>query len=204
MWRAISRFGRDSIALTRAIYFEAVQRKDKTNMAPGEIIKSVLLEQSRGGENSIAPIILKEIGLMKYLGFTEYLKRGMLATSTGMPNIANRASSSGRGPPSVTTAANKSSGNSNASTANTSTASVAFMITSSMKRDLIDGLGYDMETIRRMKPQQASLVLHNRINSESYNEQAISILENELGGTKFGEKGVGGGHAGTHKLTRMV
>ena len=60
-----------------------------------------------------------------------------------------------------------------------STARIAFMITSSMKRDLVDGLGYQASVVKGMTPQQASLVLHHRLAPESYEEE-ISSLEKEF------------------------
>ena len=53
------------------------------------------------------------------------------------------------------------------------------MITSAMKRNLIDRLGYSLDTIKAMKPQQASLVLHHRIEPQLYQEKII-ILEKEF------------------------
>jgi len=42
------------------------------------------------------------------------------------------------------------------------------MITSSMKRDLVDGLGYQASVIKTMTPQQASLVVHHRLSPDNY------------------------------------
>lgn len=61
--------------------------------------------------------------------------------------------------------------------ANANTAKIAFMITSSMKHDLTESLGYSSEAIRAMKPQQASLVLHHEVSPESYDEQIIVLEE---------------------------
>ncbi|OEU10763.1 hypothetical protein FRACYDRAFT_246630 [Fragilariopsis cylindrus CCMP1102] len=152
--QSISRFGRDGMTLSKAIYLETSKTTATSTTSTAEIFKSVLLDQARHpiNPNTVALSYLrieKVYGLMKYMG-------------------ANNGTNTN----------NNNKDNTNTNT-NTNTAKIAFMITSAMKLDLIDRLGYSLDTIKSMKPQQASLVLHHRIEPQLYQEKII-VLENEF------------------------
>jgi hypothetical protein len=53
------------------------------------------------------------------------------------------------------------------------------MITSTMKQDMQQNLGYGAEQIKKMTPQQASLVLYHQVLPENYEEQ-LPLLEEEF------------------------
>mmetsp|Transcript_15325 Transcript_15325/g.31349 ORF Transcript_15325/g.31349 Transcript_15325/m.31349 type:complete len:493 (+) Transcript_15325:183-1661(+) len=190
----ISLFGRDGLALTRAMYLAVPKATAASNatvlpISAPERIKAVLLEQSRQPSNNSVAIsfltIGKEIGLVKYWGLSEYLRQkqdlfpfaSLFAVKAKPPD----------GPTSITTATNENT-DSTAATNKTksansggsvSRAKVAFMITSSMKHNLINTLGYEPIVVKGMTPQQASLVLHHRVLPESYGE-SISELEEKF------------------------
>lgn len=58
-------------------------------------------------------------------------------------------------------------------------AKVAFMITSSMKQELKDKLGYDADQIKQMTPQQASIVLYHAVSPDTFDGR-LPILEEEF------------------------
>jgi outer membrane biosynthesis protein TonB len=63
-------------------------------------------------------------------------------------------------------------------TTTTATARVAFMITASMKEELAEKLGYEIDQVKQMTPLQASLVLHHQITPDVLEEQ-LPIAEQE-------------------------
>ena len=153
-----------------------------TTTAP-ENIKAVLLQEARREPvpNTLAISLLKidkEIGLVRYWGLAEYLRQNQLSFS--LASSSNRVSAK-----QTSTSEADALESSDVESYHTltepqaSTAKVAFMITSSMKRDLMDGLGYSSEEIKRMTPQQASLVLHHRLAPDLF-EENIAILEKNL------------------------
>lgn len=187
--QSISRTSRDSLALSRAVYGAVLPGKRShptslaatANVSVGERIKAVLLQEARRepSPNSMAISFLKidkEIGLVKYWGLAEYLRQnqGFFSFSSLSSRLLNQKPHND-GSNSIN---NASIDENDASkpTNTAATAKVAFMITSSMKRDLVDGLGYQASVVKGMTPQQASLVLHHRLGPDSYEEQ-ISDLE---------------------------
>ena len=197
--QSISRAGRDGMALSRAVYgaILPVKRSHPTTLVAttsaslGERIKSVLLEQARREPvpNTLAISVLKidkEIGLVRYWGLAEYLKQNQPTFSIASlsSKLSNQKSNSsnlnGSGSGGIANdGAGASAGAAMSASSSASTARIAFMITSSMKRDLVDGMGYESSVVKGMTPQQASLVLHHRLAPESY-EQEISKLETAL------------------------
>jgi hypothetical protein len=194
--QSISRASRNGMALSRAVYGAMQQGKGATSTA-SETIKSVLLVEARREPlpNNLAISILKidkEVGLVRYWGLAEYLKQNQPAFS--FASFSSKLFSGNIS--SVTDSADNISNNNNdvvdTSAARGGGASprpthgaarVAFMITSSMKRDLIDGLGYQASVVKGMTPKQASLVLHHRLSSDSYDEKIPGLekaLEKEL------------------------
>jgi hypothetical protein len=182
------------MALSKAVY-GAMQRGKGATSTASETIKSVLLEEARREPlpNTLAISILKidkEVGLVRYWGLAEYLKQNQPAFS--FTSLSSKLFS-GKVSPVTDIADNGINNNdknyddddsSGASPRPThGAARVAFMITSSMKRDLIDGLGYQTSVLKGMTPKQASLVLHHRVPSESYCETIPGLekaLEEEL------------------------
>mmetsp|Transcript_9840 Transcript_9840/g.17972 ORF Transcript_9840/g.17972 Transcript_9840/m.17972 type:complete len:231 (-) Transcript_9840:61-753(-) len=55
---------------------------------------------------------------------------------------------------------------------------IAFMITTSMKQDLQETLGYPAEDIKKITPLQASLILNHKVPPEEFQER-LPILERE-------------------------
>ena len=197
--QSISRAGRDGLSLSRAVYGAILPGKRSqptslsavTNSSVSERIKSVLLEQARRepAPNSMAITMLKidkEIGLVKYWGLAEYLRQNqsLFSFSAVSARLMNQKADSmnSDGSNNATIDRGSTGGGSEVAqnpTNSASTARIAFMITSSMKRDLVDGLGYQASVVKGMTPQQASLVLHHRLAPESYEEE-ISSLEKEF------------------------
>ncbi len=188
--QSISRTSRDSIALSRAVYGAVLpgKRSHPTSLAAasnasfGERIKTVLLQEARRepSPNSMAISFLKidkEIGLVKYWGLAEYLRqnRGLFSFSSLSSRLLTQKADTATSD-STDIASTDENDSSQKAANNSATAKVAFMITSSMKRDLVDGLGYQASVVKGMTPQQASLVLHHRLAPDSYEEQ-ISELE---------------------------
>lgn len=116
----------------------------------GSNVRPLLLEQARQA-NTVATGLLKvdkEVGLVKYYGFSGYLKQRLKSTSSAAPLMA----SEGGDTPLDTTRALPGSA-----------AKIAFMVTASMKLELSGRLGYGADQIKTMTPLQASLILHESI-----------------------------------------
>jgi len=186
----------DGMALSRAVFGALLPVSGGMTVTAAERIKSVLLEEARRDPlpNTVATSILKidkEVGLVRYWGLAEYLKQNPpFATFSFAALLSSNPSSAetvtGSNPehdssvsPNAPGSATGSGGDgvgvggsaSSKPTTSANTARIAFMITSSMKRDLVDGLGYPASAIKGMTPQQASLVVHHRLPPESYDEQ---------------------------------
>ncbi|VEU41954.1 unnamed protein product [Pseudo-nitzschia multistriata] len=179
----ISQRSRDGLALSRAMYL-AVPRAAPANTTIPERIKAVLLEESRQPSNNSVAISLlkidKEMGLVKYWGLAEYMRQKQ--DSFVLPSIlsSNSNSSLPENPDSKVSVTDSPGTGAAISTHSASSgAKVAFMITSPMKHDLINNLGYETNIIKGMTPQQASLVLHHRVLPESYDD-CISKLEEQF------------------------
>jgi hypothetical protein len=189
--KSISRVGRDGLALSRAVYgavFPSKANGAKTSLATlpntpvAETIKSVLLREARRETtpNALAISLLKvdkEVGLIKYWGLAEYLRQNQQffsLTSLSSRLFSRRAIATEK---TINDGdATPAPGEASVPRQHASVAKVAFMITSSMKRELADGLGYSASVMKTMTPQQASLVLHHNLVPEAYEEQ-ISELE---------------------------
>mmetsp|Transcript_23697 Transcript_23697/g.65781 ORF Transcript_23697/g.65781 Transcript_23697/m.65781 type:complete len:398 (-) Transcript_23697:65-1258(-) len=181
--QGMSRFARDGLALSQAM-FRDVPKAAAANSTVSERVKAVLLDESRNpSNNSVAISFLKagrEIGLVRYWGLAEYLRQnqGTLfrlpswPSSNSLSSSTNQSNSEQKSP-----ATNAATGSNSANKGRG--AKVAFMITSSMKNDLIHKLGFATNTVKRMTPQQASLVLHHEVLPQSYDE-TISKLEEEF------------------------
>lgn len=148
----VTRVGRDGYNLVRAV----IQHREKH-------FKPLLLEHARNS-NSVATSLLqvdKEVGLVKYHGLSGYIKQRFQSTSA------------------VTVA---DSSEENSLTANSSgtakTARIAFMVTATMKAELMDRLGYDVDQIKSMTPLQASLILNQSIQPEEL-ETKLPLAEQE-------------------------
>jgi len=185
----MSRYVHDGINLSKAIAVVAAKRRttqqQQQQKVASELLKSVLLEQSRHGPrpNKLAISILRieqAYGLMKYMGFMEYTKQQIIPNIIRSTSSSNSNSNSNSNGNSIITNHDHDSNNkikNNYQNKNT-VAKIAFMVTSSMKRDLMDGLNYDENEIKKMTPKRASWVLHHRIDPTVYDAQ-ISILEEE-------------------------
>ena len=188
--QAFSRVGRDGAALSRALYREhASGGKPLGSLA--ESFKAILLNEARKEPlpNGLAVSLLRaerEAGLVKYNGLAEYLRQRQIQRRQNQRSTPSLFSSWFLSPRETEGAAvsSESGGGSGSfgtgvanADANANTAKIAFMITSSMKHDLTESLGYSSEAIRAMKPQQASLVLHHEVSPESYDEQIIVLEE---------------------------
>eukprot|EP00934_Nitzschia_sp_Nitz4_P008665 Nitzschia sp. Nitz4//scaffold188_size43225//1742//2521//NITZ4_007341-RA/size43225-processed-gene-0.5-mRNA-1//1//CDS//3329539832//8655//frame0 len=114
-------------------------------------------------------LVDKEIGLVRYHGLVPYLQKQnlpqlswfgsskVIAPSTHEP-VGTPASPT----PSTSDPTNAISGQE----PNHKTAQVAFMITSSMRQQLSQEMGYSIEQIKQMTPTQASLLLRHNIPPE--------------------------------------
>jgi len=181
----------DGMALSRAVFGALLPVSGGMTVTAAERIKSVLLEEARRDPlpNTVATSILKidkEVGLVRYWGLAEYLKQNPPFAALLSSNPSSAETVTGSNPehdssvsPNAPGSATGSGGDgvgvggsaSSKPTTSANTARIAFMITSSMKRDLVDGLGYPASAIKGMTPQQASLVVHHRLPPESYDEQ---------------------------------
>ncbi|KAG7369261.1 hypothetical protein IV203_032004 [Nitzschia inconspicua] len=160
--QSFARTGWDSVALSRALWM--AHRNSTTLTRSG--MKPVLLDQARQS-NRVATSLLymeKEYGLLKYFGLKGYLQQRIQARLSSSSNKASESS------PAISSNNNK--------IGDDPSKKIAFMITSSMKQQLQDSLGYSTERIKTMTPVQASLALNHQLEPEKYDEQ-ITILEKE-------------------------
>jgi len=144
-----TRMGKDGYHLARAV----VEHRSRN-------VRPLLLDHARQS-NSVATGILhvdKEVGLVRYYGVSGYLKQRFQSTSA------------------LTTSEDSSSTSGDGTTTTTATAKVAFMVTTSMKQELADRLGYNEDQIKAMTPVQASLILNESI---APNEMATRLPQAE-------------------------
>eukprot|EP00980_Cylindrotheca_fusiformis_P010556 scaffold2334_cov118-Cylindrotheca_fusiformis.AAC.28 len=156
--KQFARVGRDGFHLARAILQDSTARRAVS-------FKPVLLEQARHS-NKVANSLLqmdRQMGLVRYYGFMGYLQRRF--------QPALQADTIG-------TVSSQHSFSTSSSTTTAPPARVAFMITTSMKEELTEKLGYDMDQVKQMTPLQASLVLHHQIGPDSF-EEKLPIVEKE-------------------------
>ena len=158
--KQVSRMGRDGLQLARAIFKDSTTKRAVS-------FKPVLLDQARR-YNLVARSLLqvdRQIGLVRYHGIMGYFQQQWQA----------RFSSSL--PPSTTSEG--SSSTETVAISQPNKARVAFMITGSMKQELNEQLGYDLdEDIKKMTPLQASLILHHRITADEM-EEKLPLVEEE-------------------------
>mmetsp|Transcript_26842 Transcript_26842/g.65234 ORF Transcript_26842/g.65234 Transcript_26842/m.65234 type:complete len:338 (+) Transcript_26842:108-1121(+) len=161
--KQVTRVGRDGFQLARAIFKDSTTKRAVS-------FKPVLLDQARRS-NLVANSLLqvdRQIGLVRYYGFMGYFQQQFQArfSSSLPPSTTSEDSSSAT---TETTADSTSPPNK---------ARIAFMITGSMKQELSEQLGYDLdEDIKKMTPLQASLILHYRIPVDEMEEKLPLVEE---------------------------
>jgi hypothetical protein len=163
LFQSLARIGRDGATLSRALLTGP--------RGSGGYVKPVLLEQARQS-NLVATSMLqieREFGLFRYHGWRGYLQDRLMGT------MRRRLFPSSQDENLNPTTSESSDGGLSPDVG----AKVAFMITSSMKQELKDNLGYDADQIKKMTPQQASIVLFHNVSPEAYKER-LPILEAEF------------------------
>jgi len=170
--KQFSRVGRDGLQLARAIFRDSTTKRAVS-------FKPSLLDQARQS-NSVAYSLLRmdrQIGVVRYYGIMGYFRQQWQArfTSSLPPSTTSEDNNDGNVP--VSSPTSTASGAANTASEPTK-ARIAFMITASMKSELIEKLGYDMDQhIKKMTPLQASLILHHRITAEEMEEELPSAEE---------------------------
>jgi hypothetical protein len=152
--------GRDGIQLAQAL---AKGMRNKTPARP------ILLEHARQS-NSAAVSLLRvdqQIGLMQYHGLSTYLQQ-RFQSSTTSTNDANAITATTVLPED---AAQSTTNNNNKG------ARVAFMVTTAMKTDLTDRLGYNVDQIKQLTPMQASLVLHHNVTPATMEQELPTLMQ---------------------------
>ncbi|CAB9519217.1 expressed unknown protein [Seminavis robusta] len=170
LWNRMAILGRDGVTISRA-FAQAVSpilRRQDTHTSFSDAFRNVIVSQARQS-NQVAASLLslqQQIGLIQYHGVSDYLRQrqGLLQSSS---------SSSGGG----TTMSTTSDSTSPPSSAGGNVAKVAFMITTAMRIELTESLGYTAEGIKSLTPKEASLILHHSIKPEMKEEQLPGILE---------------------------
>jgi hypothetical protein len=108
------------------------------------VVRPILLDHARQA-NRVATSMLKvdkEFGLMKYWGFSGYLKQRLsFGSSSSTTTTASTIVSTADDTPAKS-------------------GRIAFMLTAAMKTELADRLGYSPEDVKKMTPVQASLILN--------------------------------------------
>lgn len=148
--KQITRVGRDSFQLAEAIFRDSTTKRAVS-------FKPVLLDQARQS-NSVAHSLLnldRQIGLVRYYGIMGYFRQQWQARfSSSLPPSSSYSTTS-----------------ETSSVSDPNRARIAFMITGSMKQELIEKLGYLEDDIKKMTPLQASLILHHRISADEKDEK---------------------------------
>ena len=153
----LSSVGKDGYHLARAL---ANGARAKGTAQSFTAVRPILLDHARQS-NRVATSMLKvdkEIGLIRYWGLWGYLRQRLS--------------------PSFSSGASQAIENRNDEEGSEKKARISFMITSAMKADLADRLGYDPEKVKQMTPLQASLLLNNNVPAEEM-ESRLPILEKE-------------------------
>jgi hypothetical protein len=148
VWSKFATMGRDGIHLVRAL---ATGLRKKTPARP------ILLEHARQS-NSAAVSLLKvdkQIGLIQYHGLSGYLKQRFQFQSTLLPDAAKNhpVESTNKG------------------------ARVAFMVTTAMRTELTDRLGYDADQIKKLTPMQVSLILHHNVAPATMEQELPNLMQ---------------------------
>ena len=157
--KTISSVGKDGYRLARALAKSA--RAKGITAQSSNVVRPILLDHARQS-NRVATSMLKvdkEVGLVRYWGLWGYVRQ-RLSSSSASPAGDNAISNSSN----------------SEKEENGKKVRVAFMITSAMKSELTDQLGYDSEQVKKMTPVQASLLLNNKVPSEEMESQ-LPILE---------------------------
>ena len=157
--KTISSVGKDGYRLARALAKSA--RAKGITAQSSNVVRPILLDHARQS-NRVATSMLKvdkEVGLVRYWGLWGYVRQ-RLSSSSASPAGDNAISNSSN----------------SEKEENEKKVRVAFMITSAMKSELTDQLGYDSEQVKKMTPVQASLLLNNKVPSEEMESQ-LPILE---------------------------
>lgn len=150
-------------------------------MKPPRDLKTVLLQQARQDNNHTAVQMLhmeKEVGLIRYHGVVPYLQQQewswmkRLLPSAGSSGFSSSSSSSRDWRTNSSLTQSQSSPENN-----TKVAQVAFMITSRMKMELMDDLGYTEEQVRSMTPLVAGLVLDERVAPGEYESRMPQLVQ---------------------------
>lgn len=132
------------------------------------------------GPNQIAVRLLrweKEVNLMRYYGVSGYMREKNFYR---LPFLTSRASSS---LPSNSTDASASKAITNSTTtelpseSSVQSARVAFMVTTSMRKELVERLNYTPQDIKRLTPVQASLVLQHSVTPSGLESKLPALLQ---------------------------
>ncbi|GAX26160.1 hypothetical protein FisN_18Hh276 [Fistulifera solaris] len=151
----VSQTSRESWQLTRACW--------KSSPAlSSDRLKAILLEQAQSNNRVAVRLLLleKEWVLLKYHGASKYLQQKW-SSRRALPNATDSNQQLN---------VEQRSDNNNKEVV-TETAQIAFMITSRMKQQLREELGYNETLLKAMTPLQASLVLQNQIIADDYNDK---------------------------------
>ena len=145
--------GRDGIHLARAL---ATGLQKKTPARP------ILLEHARQS-NSAAVSLLKvdkQIGLIQYHGLSGYLKQRFQSTRFQSTLLSEEAAK-----------------NNPAESSTNKGARVAFMVTTAMRTELKDRLGYDADQIKQLTPMQVSLILHHNVTPATMAQELPDLMQ---------------------------
>ena len=127
-----------------------------------------------GGGNAAITLNLlkldKEVNLMQYHGLREYVKKHVFPTmqETKLLSWFGQSSSSSSSSSSNNNDANRQANSSSSSSMNHNNqqkATVAFMITSQQRQILMSELDYTKEQIKKMKPNEAQIILQHSIHA---------------------------------------
>ncbi|GAX17620.1 hypothetical protein FisN_18Lh276 [Fistulifera solaris] len=161
----VSQTSRESWQLTRACWKSSPS--SSLSALSSDRFKAILLEQAQLNNRVAARILLleKEWSLLKYHGASKYLQQKW-SSRRALPS-ANHSNQQ----PNAEQRSNKNK------EVLTETAQIAFMITSRMKQQLREELGYNETLLKDMTPLQASLVLQNQIIADNYNDELPQLEE---------------------------
>jgi len=150
----------------------------------------VIIRQAQQHHNVVAASLVRAhttLNLIRYHGALEYMRLhhnlftidprsrlGRLLWSDASLLQNETPSSSG-----IVSTGNASISSAGIIKSGVSKASVAFMITSSQKKELQERLGYTVEDIKSMKPAEASFILQHEIeNSSNFLQRVQQLMEN--------------------------
>jgi len=143
--------------------------------------KSVLLDQARSGDNRAAIGLLKmeqQLGLMRYHGIANYTKTYLLPQSFQQgATLAASTTTTDSTTETSTTSTNTLAAETTTPAPSPQKAKIAFMITSAMRSELQQSLGYTADDIKSMTPLQASLVLNHAITPDQRAEALPKAMQ---------------------------